>query len=68
MDVDGAAVLRQRIELHQHWRSARSVREGRQCAADPDSHLLAEVRGNERHYVDGSVKLLVNGRWQWRLV
>jgi len=67
MDAEGALVLRDRIERHQHWLQADAVRDGRQPARDPDSADLVQCAGALRRY-ESSLgwpyeKRLVNGLW-----
>ena len=67
MDAEGAQVLRERIEQHQHWRLAAAVRDGRQPARDPDAADLVHCAGPLRRYEPrgGTAfeKLLVDDLW-----
>jgi hypothetical protein len=48
--VAGAEVLRFRIEQHEHWQQARSVRLGTQAASDPEAYLLESCKPLLRVY------------------
>ena len=66
MDAAGAAALRVRIEQHQHWREAGTVREGVQEAHDPHARWLLEIHDGLRVYADDTgrfVKRLRDGAW-----
>jgi hypothetical protein len=66
MDPAGAAALRARIQQHQQWLLAGTVRDGVQDAHDPHAHCLVELREGLRIYADDSgrfVKRLTDGAW-----
>jgi hypothetical protein len=67
MDAIGAQHLRRDIDQQQHWRSAASVREGRQDGRDPDAAHLVEFDDALRRYRsrDGRTfeKRLLDGCW-----
>ena len=66
MDAAGAAALRLRIEQHQHWLGAGTVREGVQEAHDPHAQWLLEIHDGLRVYADDTgrfVKRLTGGAW-----
>jgi hypothetical protein len=63
MDGNGARHLRRRLESHEHWRQAETVREGTQPMADPDVHELVELGEGLRRYRGGLRKRLVEGCW-----
>ena len=52
MDAAGAAALRLRIEQHQHWLEAGTVRDGVQEAHDPHARWLLEIHDGLRVYAD----------------
>ena len=67
MADSGAAALQIRLAQQEHWRMARTVREGTQPRTDPDAHLLREFRGEERVYeneLGPYVKRLIDGAWR----
>jgi hypothetical protein len=66
MDPAGAAALRARIEQHQHWLQAGTVRDGVQDLHDPHAHCLVELQDGLRIYADDSgpfCKRLTNDTW-----
>jgi len=60
MDVAGAKIVHARIAERQ-WRSAPSVRDGRQPQVDPDLHALELVDGDLRSYGLETASAVVNG-------
>ena len=58
----GPAALQLRLEQQRHWRLASAVRNGTQPGVDPDSHVLRELRGNERVY-DAQVGQFEEAAW-----
>jgi hypothetical protein len=66
MDAAGAAALRARIEQHQQWLLAGTVRDGSQDSHDPHAHCLVSLGEGVRVYADGNtrfVKRLIDGTW-----
>jgi hypothetical protein len=66
MDAAGAAALSARIEQHQHWLQAGTVRDGIQDPHDPHAHCLIELQEGLRIYADDSgpfFKRLTNDTW-----
>jgi hypothetical protein len=66
MDAAGAAALRVRIEQHQHWLEAGTVRDGVQESYDPHARWLLEIHDGLRVYADDTgrfVKRLTDGAW-----
>jgi hypothetical protein len=66
MDAAGAAALSARIEQHQHWLQAGTVRDGIQDSHDPHAYCLIELQEGLRIYADDSgpfFKRLTNDTW-----
>ncbi len=66
MDAAGAAALSARIEQHQHWLQAGTVRDGIQEPHDPHAYCLVELQEGLRIYADDSgpfFKRLTNDTW-----
>ena len=71
MDPAGAENLRVRLEQQAHWKTADSVRDGRQPSVDPDSGDLERIEDGIRLYTEQIIhgarvrhcKRLIEGVW-----